>query len=99
MIEVLNRNSLIKKTLGLYDKTNKAIYFQTRFGIHTFFMKNDIQVIILDDENYVVKNKIVKPNSIFFWNPKYKDVIEKNIKSSNDKIDCNIGEKLLFKIV
>jgi uncharacterized protein len=72
------------------EKENTAIMFNTRFGIHTFFMKFPIDIIILDKNNIVVKiKKNLQPNEIFFWNPKYSKVIEFSIQSETNKISLN----------
>jgi len=70
--------SFIDNALGLLLKSNpRFMLFKTRYGIHTFFLKEDIDVIVLNHNNMVVKiKKSLKPNSIFFWNPKYTQVIE-----------------------
>lgn len=75
---------------GLFKKSNpRSLLFKTRFGIHTFFLKNPIDVIVLDDKFKIVKLKTVLPNRLFFWNPKFNMVIElppETIKKSNTKI-------------
>ncbi len=70
--------SISDQLLGLLKKSNpKSLLFKTRFGIHTFGLKKSIDVVILDQGLKVVKLKrSLKPNSFFFWNPKYKLVIE-----------------------
>ena len=50
--------------------------FETHFGIHTFFVKKPIDVLVLDKDFIVRKFANVKPNRIFFWSPKYIRVIE-----------------------
>lgn len=61
----------------MFAKKITPTYFETRFGIHTFFMLHKIDVVILDN-NFVVQ--IVKHNlapwRIFVWNPKYFRVLE-----------------------
>lgn len=53
------------------------IYFETRWGIHTFGVKFPIDVLILDDLNRVVNmKKGLKPNKIWLWNPIHKKVME-----------------------
>lgn len=63
---------------GLLIKSNPAnLLFKTRFGIHTFFLKEPIDVLILNKEFKIVKAKqALKPNRFFFWSPKYSYVIE-----------------------
>ena len=100
VIQVYFAKNFIEKTIGLIGKKNPhAIFFKTRFGIHTFGMQFPIDVLILDSKNNVVKCKEnFKPNRLFLWNPKYNGVLElpegtiktKKIKI-NDKIDiCDI---------
>ncbi len=67
-----------EKLLGLMFK-NKLypVYFETHFGIHTFFVKSPIDVVVCD-ENFIVRKigRNIKPGRIFLWNPKYFRVFE-----------------------
>ena len=46
-------------------------------GVHTFGMKFPIDVVVLDRNNIVKKiKKDMRPGKFFFWNPKYKKVLE-----------------------
>jgi len=74
----IEAQSLYERLLGLLvHKKPIAMVFQTRFGIHTFFMKYPIDVLILDKKKRVaVLKKNLKPNNIFLWNPNYDTVIE-----------------------
>lgn len=71
--------------------------FHTRFGIHTFFMKYPIDVLVLDKNKIIVKVKSsLKPNNLFFYNPKYSLIVElengfvkKNKLQLGDKIELN----------
>ena len=63
---------------GLLDSSNpRSIMLKTRFGIHTFFMKEAIDVLVLDT-NFVVRRvrSSLKPFRFFFWNPIYPYVVE-----------------------
>lgn len=85
--------------LGLLKTSNpRALLFKTHFGIHTFFLKDEIDIIVLGQKNQVVKLKSgLKPNRLFFWNPKYSLSLElpKNtIKASRTKLN-----DILFFIV
>lgn len=80
---VIAENIIIAKThrdrnIGLLAyKTPVAMLLKTRFGIHTFFMKYPIDVLVLDSESRIVKlRENLKPNDIFVWNPKYNTIIE-----------------------
>lgn len=70
--------SFIDRSFGLLIKTNpRNLLFKTRFGIHTFFLKEPIDVIILDSQMRVIKIKEnLQPNRLFFWNPKFNITIE-----------------------
>jgi uncharacterized membrane protein (UPF0127 family) len=76
--QVVEANGMLQKSFGLLlYKAPKAMLFQTRFGIHTFFMRYPIDVVILDKEFKVVALKIdMKPGRIFVWNPRYEYVLE-----------------------
>jgi hypothetical protein len=71
--------------------------FHTHFGIHTFLMKYPIDVLVLDESKKIVKAKCsLKPNRLFFYNPKYSLVLElekgyinKNRLRLGDKIELN----------
>jgi len=69
MIEIKVANTLSMRFLGLMGKKNfkYGILFPKCNAIHTFFMKEDIDVIGLNEENQVIyiyrevpKNKVVK---------------------------------------
>ena len=77
-LEVKNLNSFIEKCIGLMGKNKpENIYFETRWGIHTFFMKFPIDVVVMNNNNeIVVLFKKLKPRRIVVWNPKFKRVLE-----------------------
>lgn len=85
--------SIKGKIIGLIgQKKAFPVLIKTRFGIHTFFLKFPIDVLILDKDNKTVKiKKNLKPNRIFLWNPKFNRIIElpegeiekKKIKTGN----------------
>lgn len=87
--------TLLEACRGLMGKTKpEAILFKTRFGIHTFFMRFPIDVIILNKDYTVVKIKQnLQPNTIFIWNPKYTIVLELP-QGTIEKEKIKIGEKL-----
>jgi uncharacterized membrane protein (UPF0127 family) len=76
--EVLQPTSFQAQSLGLLaHKKPVAMILNTRFGIHTLFMKFAIDVLILDKTNQIVALKEnLKPNDIFIWNPRYNKVLE-----------------------
>ena len=76
--KILRPKILKEKSRGLIgsDGTH-GIYLKTRWGIHTFGMTFPIDVVVLNKEWTVVQiKKNLKPNTIFFWNPRYADIIE-----------------------
>ena len=84
-----------QKTIGLIGKKNpQAIFFKTRWGIHTFGVRFPIDIVILDMTNTVQKIKhSLKPNRIFLWNPKFYNVIELP-EGTIEKEHIKIGEIL-----
>ncbi len=71
-------NSVLDKFLGLLRKSNpRSLMFKTRLGMHTLLMKENIDILVLDKSNKVVKiGESIEPNQFFFWNPKYGLVLE-----------------------
>lgn len=68
----------IEMTIGLMGKEKpEAVFFTTRFGIHTFFMRFPIDVVILDKRNKVKSlKKGLAPYRIFLWKFAYNKVLE-----------------------
>jgi uncharacterized membrane protein (UPF0127 family) len=100
MIKNKSKNTIVSKTFVyktgltkvkglLFEKKAKALIFRTRFGIHTFFMRFPIDLMVIDkNKNVVFIKESVKPNRIIFWNPRFDLVIELpkgSIKNSNTK--------------
>lgn len=77
-IKIKHLTRFWQKTIGLIgSNTAYPVYFQTRFGIHTFGVRFPIDVLILDNKFRVVKMKNnLLPNRLFLWNPKYNNVVE-----------------------
>ncbi len=71
-------SGLKDQLFGLLIKENpRALIFYTNFGIHSFGMKENIDLIVLNSQKKVVKLKAsFKPNNVFFWNPIYGTLIE-----------------------
>ncbi len=77
ILQAHKQTSFLQKSIGLLNKKPHSIFFETRFGIHTFGMQYPIDVIILDKKYQVKKmRKNLQPNRIFLWNPFYKGVLE-----------------------
>jgi uncharacterized membrane protein (UPF0127 family) len=81
---------------GLLNSSNpRSLMLSTRFGIHTFFMKEAIDVLVLD-ENLTVRKirSSLKPFRFFFWNPAFSNVIELP-EGAIEKSDTMQGDKLV----
>jgi len=70
--------SLYDRLIGLLDSRNpRTLIFFTRWGIHTFFMKTPIDVLILDNNLRVRQVKeLLQPNKLFLYNPIFSKIIE-----------------------
>lgn len=87
--------SFLDKLFGLLYKSNpRALIFKTNLGLHSFFLKEVIDIVVLDNKNQVRKIKRdLKPNRLFLWNPKYETVIELPGGSLKKSRTC-LGDKL-----
>ena len=76
-LKVKNKNTFLSQSIGLLgNKAKDPIYFKTRLGIHTFFMKQSIVVVVID-ENFIVRRKeVLKPWCIMFWGWQIANVVE-----------------------
>ncbi|MEK7160268.1 MAG: DUF192 domain-containing protein [Patescibacteria group bacterium] len=85
----------LKKLAGLMGKEkSEIVIFKTRFGIHTFFLKFPIDLVIVSKNKKVIFiKKSVKPNRIVLWNFRYDTVIELP-EGSIEKLGINIGSIL-----
>ncbi|TRZ54431.1 hypothetical protein D4S03_00160, partial [bacterium] len=70
--------SFFDRLFGLLNPHNpRFLIFHTHFGIHTLFMENPIDVLLLDGERKVVKvRESLFPNRLFLYHPKFSTVIE-----------------------
>lgn len=74
-VQILSSLQAVKGLM--FTSKPRAVYFETSGGIHTFFLKFRIDVIILDKTGRVVTLKqSLKPWRIYIWNPRYKRVVE-----------------------
>ena len=77
-LEVTFLHSFHEKSAGLIGKNPiRPISFSTHWGIHTFGMRQPIDVLILD-KKHQVRHLVqrIQPNHFFFWNPIYSTVVE-----------------------
>lgn len=97
--EVLAAETFSEKAKGLSGAEKpSALFFKTRWGIHTFGMKFPIDCVIFDD-NFRVRAlaENLRPDRFFFWNPKYKGVLELPTGVIS-KTGTKIGDMLEFKL-
>ena len=68
----------LDSALGLLNSSSpRSMLFESRLGIHTFFMKEAIDVIVMDKHSIVQQlYSSLKPFRIYLWNPVYPYVIE-----------------------
>lgn len=94
-IKAKELKSLKDRAIGLIGKQKvDPVYFKTRWGIHTFGLKFPIDILILDKEKRVVAlKKTLKPNRIFFWNPRFDRVLELSNGSMQRK-NIQIGDTI-----
>lgn len=97
-LKVKEAKSWHDKSIGLIRKNKPyPLFLTTRFGIHTFGLKFPIDVLILDKSDRVVKIRSgLKPNSLFFWNPTYRKVLELPAGTIN-KLRIKNGKKVYLE--
>ncbi len=86
-------NTFKKRFLGLMGKKNikKGLFFPKTGSIHTFFMKEAIDVIMIDKDNYVIYyQKSIPKNKILIKKKAYHTIELPN----NSLININIHDKL-----
>lgn len=97
-IKVIKANNFLKRLIGLTFKEDfdYGMYFKYTKSVHTFFMKTNIDIIGLNNENEVIfkamnipKNKIITINNFI----KNTSVLE---LPSNTSKSIKIGQKLTF---
>ena len=95
-VKAKNANTFLLKFRGLCSTESlEPIYLETRFGIHTFFVKSPIVVLVMDKNNVVRQKKIVKPWRVFFWNPKFKRILE--LPANHKSLEkIKVGEKVVI---
>jgi uncharacterized membrane protein (UPF0127 family) len=88
--------TFLDQALGLINpKNSRTMFFQTRFGIHTFFLRKPIDILVLDSSYHVslIKSSL-SPYRLYFYPPKYNYVLELPegyIKEKGIKLDDKIN--------
>lgn len=88
-------SSFIDRSLGLLRSSNpRSLLFRTRFGVHTFGLTEQVDIVVLDNNMRVAKLlKGLKPNRLFFWNPLFDTVIE-TTEGTIKRSKTEIGDSL-----
>ena len=86
-------NTFRKKLIGLMGKKNikKGIFFPNTRSIHTFFMKESIDIIMINKDNTVIYYKKNFPKWRILIKKKAYHTIELPYNSLNN---INVGDKL-----
>lgn len=89
--------TIFDRMFGLLNpKSPKYLIIRTHFGIHTFFMKYPIDVMLLDKNNRVVQlRENLPPFRLFFYNPQYSTVVEMP-KGTLHKYHVCINDKISY---
>ena len=91
---IIKATSFKKRLIGLMGKKNIDIgmFFPKCNSIHTFFMKENIDVIGLDENNEVIyKEENISPNKIVKINNKRKNTSILELPK-NDSVKIKIGK-------
>ena len=97
-ILIINANTFLKKLKGLMHKKNinYGMYFPKTNSIHTFFMKDNIDVIGLNENNIIIyKKENVSKNKMLFINYKYQKTSVLELPKNTSQ-SLNIGDKITF---
>ena len=95
-IKIIDCNTFYSRLMGFMFKKeiNHALLFNRCNSIHTFFMKENIDVIMCDKDNIILffykdltKNKIIWP----------KKGVRKVFETPSRYFDIEIGKKMIIK--
>lgn len=98
-IKAIHAQTFFEKSKGLLGVTKPySLFFQTRWGIHTFGMRFPIDIVILREDYTIASLKEnLEPNRIFFWNPTYQYILELPSGTiENEKLKRGDKIKLIF---
>ena len=86
-------NSFFKRLFGLMGKKNitKGMFFPKTRSIHTFFMKENIDIIMIDKNNNIIYYQESVPKNKIIIKKKAYHTIELPNNSINN---INLGDKL-----
>lgn len=98
-LKIVEAKTFQERLIGLIGKTNidYGMLFKDCNSIHTFFMKEAIDVIGLNEKNEIIfKEQNVKPNKIIRIHRHIKNTSVLELPKNTSK-DLKIGEQLLFE--
>lgn len=92
-IELINGNNFYNRLIGLMFKKyiKKGLYLPNCNSIHTFFMKENIDLIMLDKNNIVIDYKIDFCKNKIYYKKEVQHIIE---LPKNTISNINIGDKI-----
>ena len=97
-IKIYNANTFLKRLIGLLGEKeiNHGMFFPHTNSVHTFFMKANIDILALDENNEVIlKCEDVSKNKIIAAKNKAKKTSILELPSNTSKT-IKIGDKLTF---
>lgn len=97
-ITLKNANTFFKRFFGLMGKRSfqYGIYFPKVNSVHTFFMKENIDIIAINEENEIIFKSVNTPkNKIITINNKIKNTSIIEMPAFGSK-NLKIGDKLTF---
>ena len=98
-MKIKKLENMLEKLFGVAFRDKiEPVYFQTRWGIHTFFVKKPIDVFILDESFRVrIIKRGLNPGKLFFWNPTWLNVVETSVNYGSFK-KIKVGDIIKQKI-
>ncbi len=104
-MEIILANSFLKRLIGFSfkKKVDYILLFRNCKGVHTFFMKFNVDLIMTDQNNHflycfkeISKNKIIYKKDAFFiyeipsfFNYKIEDIINRGTQIHNQESELN----------
>lgn len=90
--------TFFQKLIGLmFQDQIQPLYFETRGGIHTCFVKQPIIVLVLNKRGVVKYKKKLKPWHCFFWSPQYSRVLE--LPTSDKFQSIQVGDHIKLQYI
>ncbi len=96
--EIINANTFGKKLIGLMGKNNitYGMFFKNISSIHTFFMKENIDVVVLNNDNIIMAIKESMPRNKIYIAKKGKQKTSILELPNHASHNLHINDKLTF---